>query len=121
MNLSTRSIRSFIGAKDYALSRAFYRALGFAEVEIGPKMCLFRVSDRLAFYLQDYYAKEWIENTMLFLEVENLDDWVQYLATKKLATSFAGVRISAIREEDWGRELFMHDPAGVLWHIGEFR
>lgn len=28
------------------------------------------MDDRLSFYLQDYYVKEWVENSMLFLEVE---------------------------------------------------
>jgi len=21
---------------------------------------------------------------------------------------------------DWGKECFVHDPSGILWHIGEF-
>lgn len=22
--------------------------------------------------------------------------------------------------EHWGRECFVHDPSGILWHFGEF-
>ncbi|PZO24508.1 MAG: glyoxalase, partial [Flavobacteriaceae bacterium] len=25
-----------------------------------------------------------------------------------------------IRNHDWGRECFLHDPSGILWHFGEF-
>ena len=25
-----------------------------------------------------------------------------------------------IRQEVWGKEGFVHDPSGILWHIGEF-
>ena len=35
------SIHTFVGAKDYAESRRFYRTLGFVEVVIDPKMSLY--------------------------------------------------------------------------------
>ncbi len=25
-----------------------------------------------------------------------------------------------IQKYDWGKECFLHDPSGILWHIGEF-
>lgn len=84
-------------------------------------MSLFKVNDKLAFYLQDYYAKEWINNSMLFLEVDDLDRCRETLLKKNLPAKFHSVRFSEIRNEVWGRELFMHDPSGVLWHFGEFK
>ncbi len=84
-------------------------------------MSLFRVNESLAFYLQDAYVKDWIDNSMLFLEVDNLDKHHAELVARDLPGKFAGVRVSSIRSEDWGREYFVHDPSGVLWHIGEFK
>ena len=117
---TARALRPFIGCRDYATSRAFYRALGFTEVELGPRMCLLRWDERVAFYLQDAYVEEWVDNTMVFLEVDDLDSWHAHLTHLGLPERFAGVRLSSIREEDWGRECFLHDPAGVLWHVGSF-
>ncbi len=42
-----KTIRTFIGAKNYEESRRFYRELGFEEVEIGDKMTLFKVNENI--------------------------------------------------------------------------
>ena len=117
----SKSIRSFIGAKDFTESRRFYQTLEFEEVVIDPKMSYFRVQDHLGFYLQDYYRKDWIENSMLLLEVGNFDECVEQLFSLSLPETFPGVRFSKVRNESWGRELHMLDPAGVLWHFAEFK
>lgn len=113
------SIRPFIGAKDYNLSRSFYRDLGFQETILTPKMCLF-TSGKIAFYLQDAYVKDWVDNTMVFMEVGNVHEFYAQLTSLNLSGKYEGVRLIPIREEQWGRECFLHDPSGVLWHIGEF-
>ena len=28
--------------------------------------------------------------------------------------------LSEIVKNDWGNEFFLHDPSGILWHIGKF-
>jgi len=119
MNQKIKSIRPFIGAKDFAVSRAFYRDLGFDEVEIDPKFSLFKKGD-FAFYLQDYYSKEWIENTMIFLEIENVDLYWEELVSLNLKEKYDSIRLVPTKTEVWGKECFLLDPAGVLWHFGEF-
>ncbi|WP_445430565.1 glyoxalase [Chryseobacterium indoltheticum] len=119
MNQKIKSIRPFIGAKDFAVSRAFYRDLGFEEVEIDPKFSIFKKGD-FAFYLQDYYSKEWIENTMIFLEIENVDLYWDELVSLNLKEKYNSIRLVPIKTEVWGKECFLLDPAGVLWHFGEF-
>ncbi|WP_167598651.1 glyoxalase [Leeuwenhoekiella sp. ZYFB001] len=120
MNYKPKSIRPFIGAKDFEISRAFYHAMGFEEVLLPPKMALFRIGD-FGFYLQDYYAKDWVDNTMLFLEVEDLEAHLAQLKALALPDRFPGVRVSDIVHNDWGSEFFVHDPSGILWHIGSFK
>ena len=119
MNQKIKSIRPFIGAKDFAVSRAFYRDLGFEEVEIDPKFSVFKKGD-FAFYLQDYYSKEWIENTMIFLEIENVDLYWDELVSLNLKEKYDSIRLVPTKTEVWGKECFLLDPAGVLWHFGEF-
>jgi hypothetical protein len=112
-------IRPFLGSRDFSLSRRFYQAVGFRELEVSKDMVAFN-GGPVWFYLQDYYVKDWVENTMVFLEVADLDRRHRDLTALNLPDDFPGVRISAIQDNDWGREFFMHDPAGNLWHIGTF-
>lgn len=113
------SIRPFVGCKDFERSRNFYRDLGFEEVFITPQMSLFKSGD-LGFYLQNAFVKDWIDNTMLFLEVKNVQEFWDNLVQLDLQAKYKEVRLTPIRTETWGRECFLHDPSGVLWHFGEF-
>lgn len=119
MEHKAKSIRAFIGAKNFDLSRGFYRDLGFLETVITPAMSYFQTA-ALGFYLQDFYVKEWIENTMLFLEVEDVAQHWDNLLALNLPSKYKGVKLTPIKTYDWGRECFIHDPSGVLWHFGEF-
>ena len=120
MSYKSKSIRAFIGAKNYQESRKFYQELGLEEIVIDKKMSLFKVNDILAFYLQDYYLKDWIDNSMIFLEVDDVEKCQEDLLERRLTEKFSGVRLTEIKTWDWGREIFMHDPSGVLWHFGQF-
>ena len=120
MAYKARSIRTFLGAKNYKESRTFYQEMGFEEVILSPKMSLFKVNDQLSFYLQKYYIKKWCDNSMVFLEVDDIDNCWKEIEGKGLQNKYEYVRITPIKEFDWGREFFMHDPSGILWHFGEF-
>ena len=120
MEHKAKSIRPFIGAKDYNLSRDFYKNLGFAETAISHNMSIF-CSGNLSFYLQDAYVKDWVDNTMLFMEVDDVERFYKELVTLNLPAKYEGVRIIPIVYLDWGSECFVHDPSGVLWHFGEFK
>ena len=116
-----KSIRSFIGAIDYDESLQFYRDLGFSVSTISPNMSYVSMADNIGFYLQDYYVKDWVNNSMLFLEVEDLDVYWSKVDTLNLPKKYRNVKLSNIVDNDWGREFFLHDPSGVLWHIGNFK
>lgn len=120
MENRTISIRPFIGAANFDVSRNFYRDLGFEEIVLGPGFSVFK-TDTIAFYLQDAYVKDWIDNTMIFLEVADLSRFWNELIALELPAKYENVKLVPIREYDWGRECFVHDPSGILWHIGEFK
>jgi len=120
MKIRAKSIRPFVGAKDFEISRRFYTELGFEETVLWKGFSLFRIGE-FAFYLQEAYVKEWIDNTQIFMEIEDLPAFWDYLNTLGLPSKFQNVRIIPVREQDWGRECFVHDPSGILWHFGEFR
>ena len=58
---------------------------------------------------------------MLFLEVDDVERHWSELKTLELPARYENVRLTSIRTEPWGKEYFLHDPSGVLWHFGEFR
>jgi len=120
MKHSAKSIRAFIGAENFGESRQFYKDLGFEESVISKDMSLFKVSDKLGFYLQDAYVKEWVDNTMIFLEVDDVDRYWSELQDLALEKKYKNVKLTPVRNDYWGRECFMHDPSGILWHFGEF-
>ena len=119
MDHKAKSIRPFIGAKNFDLSRNFYRDLGFQESIITHDMSYFK-TEAIGFYLQDAYVKDWIDNSMIFLEVDDVARYWKELLALDLTSKYNGVRLTSIREENWGRECFLHDPSGILWHFGEF-
>ena len=120
MHHHAKSLRAFIGAKNFDESRRFYNDLGFKESVIAHNFSYIKVSDTIGFYLQDAYVKDWIENTMLFLEVDDVDRYWNELKNMKLDQKYQGVKLTGIRKESWGKECFLHDPSGVLWHFGQF-
>ena len=119
MEHRAKSIRPFIGAKNFDLSRSFYRDLGFQETILSPNMSVFK-TEGLGFYLQNAYVQDWIDNSMIFLEVDDVARYWNDLLALDLPTKYEGVKLTPIRKYDWGRECFMHDPSGILWHFGEF-
>ena len=119
MGQKTKSIRPFIGAKNFDRSRNFYKDLGFKETILDQNLSVFKTGD-LSFYLQNAYVKDWVDNTMIFLEVENVDQFWDQLLTLDLTSKYQEVKLKPIKVLPWGKECFIHDPSGILWHVGEF-
>ena len=119
MSQQIKSIRPFIGAENFKISRSFYTCLGFTESVLSHNMSYF-FKESFGFYLQDAYVKDWIDNTMIFLEVDDAEHYHRELAAMDLPGKYACVRLTAVKHEPWGKECFLHDPCGILWHFGEF-
>jgi len=119
MKITGKSIRPFIGSKNYAISRNFYLDLGFEEIITSEKMSYFSIG-KFGFYLQDYYAKDWIDNSMIFLELDDLESNLKHIQNLGLTEKYENVRLSEIKHNEWGDEFFLHDPSGILWHFGRF-
>jgi hypothetical protein len=119
MNQKALSIRPFIGAKDFEVSRNFYRDLGFEESILTHDLSYFKTQG-LGFYLQDAYVQDWVDNSMVFMEVEDVSQYWNELSSLDLTAKYKNVKLTPIRKYDWGQECFLHDPSGILWHFGEF-
>ena len=116
----TEAARAFILAKDFDLSKAFYEAIGFKKL-LGGDVAIFGVGAS-AFILQRYYQKEWAENCMMQMMVDNLDAWWEHIEALDLPKVFGVQPPKAPTVQPWGlRVSYVYDPSGVLWHLSERR
>ena len=113
------AFRPFLPARDFAVSLKFYEALGFEARMLSDALAELRLGPH-AFLLQSYYVKDWAENFMLHVLVEDVDSWWRRIDGLDLPARF-GVRApTAPRAEPWGQKVaYVHDPAGVLWHFAQ--
>lgn len=109
-------IQVFIPSKDYEVSKAFYQAMGFASEYVSDALTLFQNND-CKFFLQRFYNRELAENFVLQLGVECIEDAQRRLA---LVSSF-GVKFSDIKDEPWGKVIYLWGPSGELWQLTEFK
>lgn len=115
----TSHLRPFVPAKDFAISRAFYQDMGAKEIWSNADMALLQLGDS-EFYLQNAYVKDWAENTMLFLNVADLDLCWRELQALDLINRYPDIRWKKPTDYPWGlREIHLIDPAGVLWHFAK--
>jgi len=119
--LGNTVLRAFLPTKDFEESKRFYHALGFEQVADG-EVAIFDTAEPGGIILQRYYNKDWAENLMLSLRVDDLDAWWAHIESLDLAANF-GVRPPAPpKDYPWGlREVHVIDPAGVLWHFIQAR
>lgn len=113
--------RPFMPARDLDLSKRFYEALGFEKV-LDSEVVIFNVGDAGGFILQDYYVKEWAENFMMQLMVDDLDAWWAHIESLDLPGKFGVQAPRAPALQPWGlRIAYLFDPVGVLWHVAQRR
>lgn len=78
-NLNIVEIKSFVPAKDYALSKRFYEAIGFDMASDFGDVAYFSQGS-CAFLLQNFYEPEHGNNFMMHLLVEDAESWHQHLS-----------------------------------------
>lgn len=118
--LNVSDVRPFLPAKDFEISKTFYVALGWHIEWEDEDLALMEIANQ-RFYLQRYYAKEWAENTMLHVTID--DARASHGHVKALIDSgnFPGARVSAPKPEPYGALVtYVWDPAGVLLHLAQW-
>jgi len=114
----TEVARPFLPARDFDLSKRFYAALGFTKVLDG-EVAIFEMGST-GFILQRYFQKDWAENCMLQLMVDDLDAWWRHLAALDLPGAFGFPAPKPPALQPWGlRVAYVFDPSGVLWHVAQ--
>lgn len=117
-NLRVTEIKAFVPSKNFALSKHFYRDLGFTMASEGGGVAYFHLG-HVSFLLQDSCADGLAENFMMHILVEDVEDWWNHVQASGVVSKF-GVRCTDIEVQPWRMKDFcLSDPAGVLWRIGQ--
>lgn len=112
------SIEAFVpSGKDFAASRQLFLELGFSIKWETVDMVGFE-NNGCRFILQKYDVRNFAENFMLGVTVDDLDEFWQKLNELNLPEKF-GIKLRAPEDFPWGREVNMIDIAGVCWHFAE--
>jgi catechol 2,3-dioxygenase-like lactoylglutathione lyase family enzyme len=115
--LNATEIRPFIPAKDFALSKHFYTALGCQVKDVAPRMVLVKFGSG-HFYIQDYYIEDVAVNSMLHITVEDAQAWYDHVAVVLRDNTFEGTRVQEPQRQSYGALVtWVHDPTGVLLHL----
>lgn len=114
MPLTILGFKPYVPAKDFELSKRFYAALGFAMSPGFGGTADFELNGH-RFRLQDYYVKQWAENSMVVLDVDDVEAW--HARGKELLASgeFPGMSVIPPEAVDGAQVLHIGDPSGVLW------
>jgi uncharacterized glyoxalase superfamily protein PhnB len=116
----TELARPFLPTQNFDRSRDFYEAFGFTKV-LDSEVAIFNAGSG-GFILQRGYQKEWAENCMMQLMVDDLDAWWAHLEALDLPARFGVQRPKAPAMQPWGlRVAYVYDPCGVLWHVAQRR
>ena len=113
MQLTIKSLKPYVPAKDFELSKRFYAALGFAMSEGWGGTADFALNG-FAFRLQNYYVQDWANNFMFVIGVDDVKMWHQQALELLNRGDFVGMRVKPPEPVDDSMVLHVTDPTGVL-------
>lgn len=113
MSLTINDLKLYVPARDFEQSKRFYAALGFTLSEGWGGTADFELNGH-RFRLQDYYVRDWADNFMIVMGVDDVGAWHQHARTITDSGEFPNVRVKAPEAVDGSRVLHVVDPSGVL-------
>lgn len=117
--LSVSDIKVFVPAKDFKLSLSFYQELGWQTIGLHDKLAELELAG-FRFFLQDYYNKEWANNFMFYINVEDAQAWYEHILKVLAEGRFGKARVNEPKLQSHG-DIVTHawDPSGVLLHFAQ--
>jgi hypothetical protein len=112
------SLEPFVpSGSNFEGSKQFFQELGFhINWEVDGYAGFQR--DECRFILQAYDQKDFAENFMLSVKVDNVEEFRNSVLDKQLPEKY-GIRIGKITQQPYGKEVNVIDLAGVCWHFVE--
>lgn len=117
--MKVTKLRPFIpSGEDYKRAQRFFEDIGFEKIYSDDGLSIYRTGDQ-EFFLQNFHNKQFQENYMVELVVEDLDGWWEHIQTVIVEKNYP-VKANEPAMRPWGtREIILIDLAGVCWHISE--
>ena len=112
--MNSTDIRPFIQVSDLKISTAFYEALGFSG-DYAHKELVLLSNDHCAFFLYSHDKPCTESNCMFQLVVSDIE---KSLAVIENLHDF-NFKYEPIRQERWGRVIYLWGLDGEMWHITE--
>jgi hypothetical protein len=110
------SLEPFIpSGSNFSASKELFTEIGFVIAWDAGDYVGF-VKDGCRFVLQKYNNPEFAANLMITVKVDDVVGFRNALLEKKLQERFA-IRIGAVSQQAYGREVNIIDIAGVCWHF----
>ncbi len=112
------SLEPFVpSGENFERSKQLFLELGFKiNWDAGEYIGLER--DGCKFILQKYNNKEFAENFMISVRIDNAEEFWKEVNEKRLAEKFS-VRVTPPTQQPYGKEVNLIDIAGVCWHFVE--
>jgi hypothetical protein len=118
---AVEDVRPFVPAIDFDVSRRFYEALGWTTAWTDGEGLALMEAGRHRFMLQDYYVREWAENSMLSIIVADAGAWYDRVAGILAERPYGNARVAEPKVEPWGATVtYVWDPCGVLLHFTQW-
>jgi hypothetical protein len=112
------SLEPFVpSGSNFEGSKIFFQELGFTVKWADSDYVGFE-SDGCKFVLQKFENKEFAQNYMVTVRINNAKEFWTFVTEKQLPEKF-GVRISPPTQQPYGIEVNIIDLAGVCWHFVE--
>lgn len=112
------SLEPFVpSGSNFEGSKQLFQALGFNIAwDAGDYVGFER--DGCKFILQQYDNKDFAENFMISVKIDNAVEFWKSVTEKNLAERFA-IKIGKPTDQPYGKEVNVIDMAGVCWHFVE--
>jgi catechol 2,3-dioxygenase-like lactoylglutathione lyase family enzyme len=118
INLDITEIKAFVPAKNFEISKQFYKDLGFTMASDDDGIAYFHFGN-FSFLLQDFCADSFAENFMMHILVKDVQSWWDHIHESGILSKY-GVRVTDLEDQPWRmRDFCLYDPSGVLWRIGQ--
>jgi hypothetical protein len=112
------SLEPFIpSGSNFEASKQFFQELGF-KISWNAGDYIGFERDACKFILQKYDNKDFAENLMISVQVDNIEEFRKSVIDNKLPEKF-GIRIGELTKQPYGKEVNVIDVAGVCWHFVE--
>ena len=113
MSLTIKELVTYVPSEDFGVSQRFYRGLGFELTEGWGGTMDCRLGNAV-FRLQNYYVKDWANNFMMKLDVEDVDGWYQHVKKVLDENKCGSARVAEPEMVGDTKILHVVDPCGVL-------